>query len=402
MNQEQPDLASESTSRLETIGQLRAHIVDLMPDAETLWQAGGGAQGNAMRRTRRGLRATENPPTFRGHLVIDAELAYPTLRERFATLGYTPLLHKEGNYDLIAALPYVFPNQASKSGSSRWVINLVLLIATVVTTTLAGALNENIEQLAQNPMLFFQQPWLILTGLPASMTIMSILGIHELGHYFMSRRHGLPTTLPFFIPFLPVPGGFGTFGAVIRAQAPWENRKALFDVGLAGPLAGLVIALPIFFVGLMTSPHQPHIPGSMSLGSPPLLQWMENAVYALRGIPEDHEIYANAMTYAAWFGLFVTGVNLLPAGQFDGGHVAYAVLGRWARLMSMLVLGMLVVLGTMYWRGWYIWAAMVFSFGWQHPAPLNTVAPLGKRRIVVGFLALVLTILLFTPAPLPF
>jgi membrane-associated protease RseP (regulator of RpoE activity) len=402
MNQEQPNLASESPSRLETIGQLRAQIVDLMPDAETLWQTVGGAQGSATQRTRRGLRAMGSPLTFRGHLAIDAERAYPTLRERFATLGYTPLLHKEGDYDLIAALPYVFPNQASKRGSSRWVVNLVLLIATVITTTLAGAINENIEQLAQNPMLFFQQPWLILTGLPASMTIMSILGIHELGHYFMSRRHGLPTTLPFFIPFLPVPGGFGTFGAVIRAQAPWENRKALFDVGLAGPLAGLVIALPIFFVGLMTSPHQPHIPGSMSLGSPLLLQWMENAVYALRGIPEDHEIYANAMTYAAWFGLFVTGVNLLPAGQFDGGHVAYAVLGRWARLMSMLVLGMLVVLGTLYWRGWYIWAAMVFSFGWQHPAPLNTVAPLGKRRIVVGFLALVLTILLFTPAPLPF
>ena len=402
MTQERPDLASEPTSRLETIGQLRAQIVDLMPDAVTLWQTGGGTQENATRRTRHSVRAMESPLTFRGHLAVDAEQAYPTLRERFTRLGYTPLLHKEGDYDLIAALPYVFPNQASGSRSSGWVTNLVLLIVTILTTTLAGALNENIEQLVQNPMLFFQQPWLILTGLPASMTIMGILGIHELGHYFMSRRHGLPTTLPFFIPFLPVPGGFGTFGAVIRAQAPWENRKALFDVGLAGPLAGLVIALPVFFVGLMTSPHQPHIPGSMPLGSPLLLQWMEDAVYALRGIPEDHEIYANAMTYAAWFGLFVTGVNLLPAGQFDGGHVAYAVLGRRARLLSMLVLGMLVVLGTLFWRGWYIWAAMVFSFGWQHPAPLNTVAPLGKRRIIVAFLALVLTLLLFTPAPLPF
>lgn len=398
MNQEGSS-SPESTSRLEIIGQLRAQLVDVMPDAETLWQVSAEAsRGWAARLVRRAQPAS-SPPTFRGHLAVDAEQAYPALRERFAALGYTPLLHRQGEYDTVVALPYVFAQQARSGQATNWVVNLVLLLVTILTTTLAGAFNENPYLFMQNPLFLLQRPALILTGIPASMTIMGILGIHELGHYFVSRWHGLPTTLPYFIPFLPVPGGFGTFGAIIRAQAPWENRKALFDVGLAGPLAGLVVALPIFFLGLMTSPHQPPLPDSMTLGSPLLLQWIENAVIALRGIPEHHEIYANAMTYAAWFGVFVTGINLLPVGQFDGGHVAYALLGRWAGMLGILVLGMLAVLGTIAWQGWFVWAALILAFGRQHPMPLNALAPLGRKRVLIGLLTFVLLVLLFAPAP---
>lgn len=257
---------------------------------------------------------------------------------------------------------------------------------------------EQGERLMSNPMLFFQKPWLILTGIPASLTIMGILGVHELAHYFVARKHGLVTTLPYFIP---VPFGFGTFGAIIRIQTPWENRKALFDVGLAGPLAGLLVALPLFFVGLLSSPAQPPIPEGTPLGSPILLQWVEKAVYAIRDIPEDYEIYVNAMTFAAWFGLVVTGFNLLPVGQLDGGHVAYALLGRWGKTLGIIVLATLVILGAMAWQGWFVWAAFIFFSGWQHPAPLNALAPLGKKRVILGVLVFILTILLFTAAPFP-
>jgi membrane-associated protease RseP (regulator of RpoE activity) len=262
-----------------------------------------------------------------------------------------------------------------------------------------GAVIEQSQALMQDPLLLFRQPALLLTGLPASMTIMSILGVHELGHYFVARRHGLETTLPYFIP---VPFGFGTFGAIIRIRTPWENRRALFDVGLAGPLAGLVVALPLFFLGLMLSPHRPPMPDGMPLGSPILLRWMEDAVYALRRIPEHHEIYVNSMTFAAWFGLVVTGFNLLPVGQLDGGHVAHALLGRWGRVVGIVVLIGLVVLGALAWEGWYMWAAMIFLSGWQHPDPLNTVAPLGRARTVIGLFTFILIALLFTPTPFPF
>jgi membrane-associated protease RseP (regulator of RpoE activity) len=345
----------------------------------------------------------EAPPTFRGHLVADSDQAYGLLKERFATLGYTPLLRRHGDYDLVIALARLFPDGTqSRLPPARWVPNILLLLVTIVTTTLMGVDMEQGGLLFINPALFFrmlfQSPALILTGVPASLTILGILGIHELSHYFVARRHGLETTLPFFIP---VPFGFGTMGAIIRIRTPWQNRKALFDVGLAGPLAGLLVALPLFFVGLMTSPHQPPIPEGMPLGSPLLLRWMENAVYALRGIPEDHEIYVNAMTFAAWFGLVVTGFNLLPVGQLDGGHVAYAVLGRWAKLLGIFVLGTLLILGIYAWSGWYMWAAFIYLSGWQHPAPLNALAPLGSKRIVLGLLAFVLIVLLFTPAPFP-
>ena len=399
MTQERSDL-SESTSRLETIGQLRARLVDVMPDAETLWQVGTGeARPTWMQRMRRRPSPEQGFLTFRGHLAMDSDQVYATLRERFATLGYTPLLRRHGEHDLVVAIRHVFPHSTHGNlPPTRWVPNVILLLLTIVTTTLMGAVMEQGELLLENPMLLFQRPQLILTGIPASLTIMSILGIHELGHYFIARRHGLQTTLPFFIP---VPFGFGTFGAIIRIQTPWENRRALFDVGLAGPLAGLLVALPLFFIGLLTSPHQPPIPGGTPLGSPLLLRWMEQGVYAIRGIPEHHEIYVNAMTFAAWFGLVVTGFNLLPVGQLDGGHVAYAVLGRWAKIVGFIVLATLVVLGSLAWQGWYAWAAFVFLSGWQHPAPLNAIAPLGHKRAIVGLLTAGLIVLLFTPAPFP-
>ena len=397
---DQPEQASPS--RLERIGQLRTHLTDIMPDAETMWRTQPtvlGPRRNRPLSPGNQEHAGETHLVFRGHLAVDADAAYTLLRERLIPLGYTPLLRREGDYDIVIALHQLFGSSGkTKPGAASWLPNIVLLVLTICTTTVMGAVLEHLQAFFDNPMLFFQQPALILTGVPASLTIMSILGVHELGHYFAARRHGLETTLPYFIP---IPLGLGTFGAIIRIRTPWHNRKALFDVGLAGPIAGLLVALPLFFVGMMLSPHQPPIPQSAPLGSPMLLRWIENAVHALRGIPAGHEIYANAMTFAAWFGLVVTGFNLLPAGQLDGGHVAHALLGRWARVLAGMVLVALVFLGAMTWQGWYVWAAMIFLSGWQHPDPLNTVAPLGRTRVIVGILVLALLVLLFTPAPMP-
>lgn len=367
---------NEPTSRLELIGRLRERLTDILPDAETLWS-----------------RRNETTFAFRGHLTVDPDHAYALLRTRFAELGYTPLLREQDGYTLVIALPRVF---ASKPTS--YVVNLILLILTFLTTTLMGAVMEQGELLLENPRLFFERPLLLLTGIPASLTIMAILGVHELAHYFVARRHNLDSSLPYFIP---VPFGFGTFGAIIRIRAPWENRKALFDVGIAGPLAGFIVALPLFFVGMMLSPAQPPIPGSQPLGSPLLLKWIEDLVYLIRGIPPDHEIYVNAMTFAAWFGLIVTGFNLLPVGQLDGGHVAYAMLGRWASTLGLFVLLTLFVLGAVMWNGWLVWGAFILISGWQHPAPLNALTPLGKKRFFLGLMLWGLTFLLFTPNPFP-
>ncbi len=375
--QENKNPIPEPTSRLELIGQLRSRLIEVLPDAETLWN-----------------QREDTTISFRGHLAVDPERAYTLLRGRFAEIGYTPLLREQEGYNLVVALPHVFKPQPT-----RWIVNLVLLVLTMITTTLMGALLEQSEQLAQNWRLFFEQPALLLTGLPASLTIMGILVVHELAHYVVARKHNLDRSLPYFIP---IPLGLGTLGAIIFAREPWENRKALFDVGIAGPLAGFVVALPLFFIGLMLSPAQPPLPDGATLGSPLLLRWIENLVYLLRGIPADHEIYVNAMTFAAWFGLVITGFNLLPIGQLDGGHIAHAMLGRWAGVLGIFTLLTMFALGAVMWKGWFIWAAFVLFSGWQHPAPLNALAPLGKKRAVIGALVWLLTLLLFTPAPLPF
>jgi membrane-associated protease RseP (regulator of RpoE activity) len=139
----------------------------------------------------------------------------------------------------------------------------------------------------------------------------------------------------------------------------------------------------------------------MPLGTPLLLSWMEDLVYVLRGIPESHDIYVNSWTFAAWFGVVVSGFNLLPIGQLDGGHVAYALLGRHTRRLSTLVLAALGALAVFVWPGWFAWLAFTFISGWRHPPPLNALAPLSKGRVALGIAVWILTALLFTPAPFP-
>jgi len=378
----QPEPAAENTSRLEAVAQLRAQLAGILADTETLWETAPKQSGAQVLR-------------FRGHMITDSGEGYPLLRQRFAALGYTPIVRREGEYEVVTALPIVFASSTPK----RWWINLVLFLLTIASTTLVGAVLEQELPFDESMMRIFQDPRLLLSGIPASLTIMGILTVHEFGHYFAARKHGLDSSLPYFIP-LPF-GLIGTMGAIIRMRTPWEDRDALFDVGAAGPLAGIAIALPLFFIGLMVSPALPPQPGGVPLGTPLLLRWMEDLVYVLRGIPQDYDIYVNSWAFTAWFAVFVSGLNLLPIGQLDGGHVAYAVLGDRMRVLSTVVLVVLGALAIFLWSGWYMWIGFSFLSGWMHPPPLNALAPLSKTRRILGYCVFALMVLLFTPAPFP-
>jgi membrane-associated protease RseP (regulator of RpoE activity) len=137
------------------------------------------------------------------------------------------------------------------------------------------------------------------------------------------------------------------------------------------------------------------------LGTPLLLRWMEDLVYILRDIPQDYDIYVNSWAFTAWFAVFVSGLNLLPIGQLDGGHIAYAVLGDRMRVLSTVVLVILGALGIFLWSGWYMWIVFSFFSGWMHPPPLNALTPLSKTRRILGYCVFALMVLLFTPAPFP-
>jgi membrane-associated protease RseP (regulator of RpoE activity) len=333
--------------------------------------------------------------SFSGQLLRDADSAFAALRERFQPLGYTPLLRRQGDSEVVIAQQGVI-----KAQSTRVWINVALFIATLLATLLTGAVNE-VGQMAPNAdmilPLMLRQPVLLLSGLPFSLTLMSILLAHEMGHYIMGRRYNAPVSLPYFIP-MPILGLFGTMGAVIVQRAPFEERRSLFDIGLAGPLAGLVVALPLLVYGLATSTVGLITPGGLLEGNSILYLAIKYLVFG-RILPGNGmDVYLNPVAWAAWGGLLITSLNLLPVGQLDGGHILYALLGRRAWPVAFGVVGLLVVMGF-FWQGWFLWAFLVLIFGVRHPAPLNDLSPMGLRRTLVGIGVLVLFVLTFTPIP---
>ncbi|MCB0248896.1 MAG: site-2 protease family protein, partial [Anaerolineae bacterium] len=259
---------------------------------------------------------------FHGRLLTDADAAITVVQERFHPFGYTPFLHRKNETDLLSAVPGI-----SEAGQQRVWINVVLAIATLFTTTLAGA------QLAGANVL--RNPASLLEGLPFALTLMVILGSHELGHYFMGRWHKVHVTLPYFIP---VPAFLGTFGAFIQMRSPIRNRQQLFDVGFAGPIVGFVVALPLLIIGLLLPPT-----GSpfLRVGDSVLTGFLSQL---LRPEFVGRGYGLNPVALAAYFGILLTGVNLLPAGQLDGGHIAYALFGRAARPLGFVVIAGLLVM----------------------------------------------------------
>jgi membrane-associated protease RseP (regulator of RpoE activity) len=342
------------------------------------------------------LEAPDRSVSFSGHLLREPDDAYSVLRDRFRALGYTPFLRKQGQAQVVIAQQGIILPRPSQV----W-INVALFVATLLATLLTGAFNE-VAQRVPTPDLIMpmmlRQPALLLTGLPFSLTLMSILLSHEMGHYVVGRRYNAPVSLPYFIP-MPIVGLFGTMGAVIVQRAPFEDRRSLFDIGIAGPLAGLVVALPLLVFGLATSQVGPLPPHGLLEGNSILYLAIKYLIFG-RILPGGGlDVSLNAVAWAAWGGLLVTSLNLLPIGQLDGGHILYSLLGKRAWPVAMAMVAVLLAMGFL-WQGWFVWAFLVLVFGVRHPAPLNDLSPMGPRRTLVGIGVLVLFVLTFAPIPL--
>ena len=233
-----------------------------------------------------------------------------------------------------------------------------------------------------------------------SMSIMTILLSHEMGHYLMSRRHGVPATLPYFIPFPPSP--FGTFGAVIKMGGVIYNKRSLFDIGVAGPLCGFILAVPAAFIGVhLSTVVRVSKAGApfRELGDPLLFRILE--WYMARNLPPTYELVLHPIGYAAWVGLFVTALNLLPVGQLDGGHIIYAVFGRRSAWVYRALIPILLVLSFFYNAGWLVLVVLLLIFGIHHPRPVDEETPLNRGRKVMAVVMLAVFVLSFTPAPFP-
>ena len=241
---------------------------------------------------------------------------------------------------------------------------------------------------------------LIVGGPAYSITIILILLGHEMGHYFMSRRYGIAATLPFFLPFPLSP--FGTLGAVIRMHGTLSSRKALFDTGAAGPLVGLCLSIPAIVIGMSLSrvillPQGDE--GVLRLGNPLLFsvfQW-----FLFGEISPDQDILLHPIGYAGWVGLFVTALNLLPIGQLDGGHVAYALFGKRSRGIFLIAIIAMAFVTVFVNPGWFLLLILIILFGFRHPAPLDDQTPLDRTRKIIGGLIFLIFCLSFTPAPFP-
>lgn len=326
---------------------------------------------------------------FRGYFLQDPEGSYDEMRRRFEQYGFTPFVRENGKQIAVIATPVVFdPDE------SRRIINLILLIATILSTLYTGATYG----------LSAAGDFSLWRGWPFSLSLMLILGAHELGHYFAARYHDVPVTLPYFIP-LPVVSLLGTLGAFIQLKAPVKNRRALLDVGAAGPLAGMVFALPILAYGLATSEVGPiNIPAEGAVimeGNSLLYAAMKIAIFGEMLPNNGIDVQLNQVAWAGWVGLLVTGLNLIPLGQLDGGHVAYVLFGRRARWLFwpvLAVLAGLVIFTETYM--WAIWIVLLFFLGRYHAEPLDSVTRLDARRRAVAIFTLILFFLVFVPIPL--
>ena len=269
-------------------------------------------------------------------------------------------------------------------------LNLILFVVTAISTTIAGAYWDGVDPLAD--------PTTIVRGIPFSATLIAILLVHESGHYLMCVRHRVSASLPYFLPAPPMIFPLGTFGAFIRIRSRFPDRRALFDIGAAGPWAGFVVALGATIIGLARSTVVPTPPDAhvLELGDSILTSLLTRLV--LHADPAT--VVLHPVAFAGWFGLFVTSMNLLPVGQLDGGHVLYAFSGRATRMVPALLIAFLVWLGMKGWPGWIVWAVIItvlFSLG--HPPTENDPRPLDSGRALASIATFVIFVLTFVAEP---
>lgn len=269
-------------------------------------------------------------------------------------------------------------------------LHLVLFIATFLSTLAVGALQaQPIENITKDPSN-------ILKGLPFSLTLMLILLCHELSHYIASKKHHIKATLPYFIP---APTLIGTMGAFIKMKSPITTRMALIDIGASGPIAGFIISLIATIIGLPLSQVilTKGIEGSLVLGDSLLFSLLSRLI--LGEIPDSYDVLLHPIAFAGWIGFFVTALNLIPVGQLDGGHIAYAIMGEKHIHISKILVPVLIVLGFFLWEGWIIWGVLLLILGLRHPPVLYWETPLDKNRRAIGWITAIIFIITFIPTP---
>ncbi len=277
-------------------------------------------------------------------------------------------------------------------------LNIILFVVTIITTILAGTLLEN-----KNPLSDWTN---FVHGLPFSITLLLILGSHEMGHYLAAKRHDVDVSLPYFIP---APTIIGTFGAIIKMRSPIRDKKALIEIGAAGPITGFIIAIPAYIIGLLQSEILPvsNVEGGVILGDSLLTKFLSYLIYP--NIPTGYEVYISSIGFAAWIGLIVTMLNLLPVGQLDGGHITYALFGSfhkkigYAVLAGITLLGLGLTLGGNPSYNWIIWAALVLFFiRVKHPPVFNQHLPVSTTHKFICLFSFIIFILTFIPIPFKF
>ena len=329
-----------------------------------------------------GVESTPQGAVFVGNPVPEAGTRFEEASSELRTRGLDASLLERGDG---RAEVTVWPRRPEPGVAARPGLSAFLLLATLATTTWAGATFHGIEAGAG------PSRWVV--GLPYALALLAILGIHEMGHYLMARKRGVPVSLPYFIP---APGFLGTFGAFIRMGGPVGTRAAYFDVAVAGPLAGLAAALLAVYWGVAF--------GSPSLGHgmDPSSSALFYGIYLLAGgDPAAAQVALGPIGFAGWLGLVVTALNLVPVGQLDGGHIAYAVLGRRrAASLSAVVFGLLIAGGLLYSPHWLMWALIVWAIsGAGHPPARNELLPVGSGRRAVAALTFVLLLAIVLPWP---
>jgi membrane-associated protease RseP (regulator of RpoE activity) len=356
---------------------------------------------------------------YRGFLLgDDSAAAYDLLADSVRGFALTPLFRKEGERHLIFLAPSL-PEVKQRPPTT----NIILFLLTVFSVMLAGATPEGplpADTVGQILALLKAIP----SGWPFAASLLGILLAHEFGHYLMSRHHKTAATLPFFIP-LPF-SILGTMGAFIQMQAVPKNKRILFDIGVAGPLAGMVVALPVLVFGLSLSKLGTVLPDpngfiegnsllyllskylvfGQLLPSPVALQGMPLFIHWLKyfftGSPVPFggmDVFIHPVAFAGWAGLLVTALNLIPVGTLDGGHITYALFGEKVRKAYPFILVILGVMGLV-WTTWWFWAVLLFWLGRVHAEPLDQITELDPRRRALGWFAILLFILVFSPVPM--
>jgi membrane-associated protease RseP (regulator of RpoE activity) len=316
---------------------------------------------------------------LRGALKRAPEDAYRPIRQRIEPLGYTPYLHPDGQrYKLV-----IVPGVVARAAPQDPVFNVLLFAVTVICVIFAGAFNgETLD---------------IGAGLMFAGSLLGILVTHEAGHYLVGRKRGAKVSLPYFIP-LPLPGTFGTMGAVIVQREPFENRRTLLEIAAAGPLAGFIVAVPLLILGFALSSAElnPVIPeGALFFGD----SLLTLVVTALRFGRPDALVTLHPIGFGAWIGLLITGINLIPAGQLDGGHIAYALLGPRAKYVSYAMIAVMAGLSLLS-TSWLAWVVLLFLFGRNHPSPLNEAVKLRRGDYALVIASVIVLALAFVPRPI--